>query len=205
MAFFNKKIVALVIAAGVLPVALVVAAVIMAQAKKSQTITLANGKSVNLDESVATLKSSFATDINEVAPGVFRYPADTKLPAEVDIYTDKNRVAAILLGRNSNHFQVSNKLHLGMTGATLSALFGGNLQAINTQTDFVKLRGYRVSSIGAVSYYMTQTCTHLNGDNVEYLAVVKPGSEKVVNFLNHPLTCKPYDLPPAASVTNAKK
>lgn len=209
----SRKAVALIALAGVLPVLMIIIGASMAQSSAAKTVRLSTGKSVAIGQSVASLKSTLAGNITEVRPGIFRYPANIKKPAQIDIYTNNNEVVGMLIGRNKKHFQVLNKAHLGMTGTALSRLFGGRLQAVDTTQDFVKQRGYKVGGLGAVSYYLTQTCTAglgdniRNGDNVVYLAIVKPGQEKAMKFLNKPLECvpPPKAVVPATSNVTTKK
>lgn len=197
LSLLNKKVLGLIVLAAFLPVVFASIGVANSQAKAAQTLRLANGKSISLGQTMVSVKESLKNNISEVRPGIYRYPADKKYPAQVNIYTDKGNVAAMLVGRNKKHFQVQNKLHLGVTGTKLSRVFGGRLQTINTKIDIIKHRGYRVGGLGVVTYYLTQTCAPglgdniRNGDNVIYLAMVKPGAEKIVRFLHQPLKCVP--------------
>jgi hypothetical protein len=188
---FQVRGVQVVIGLAGLLVAVVAVALLTRQMVLAEAMMLSNGKTVRMGQSLDSVKKAMGDDIVERAnlPGAYRYPADYSRVNEATIYFDDDKVVAVIAARNEKTRQLGSDISVGASRSQLTSSFGKKLLQINTQSDVVKHKGYKVISARNVSYYLTSTCLPNEAEKVTVLAVAKKGFSDRMAYLTRPLQC----------------
>jgi hypothetical protein len=161
-----------------------------ASARAAEVVRLTNGKEVRIGQSRGALQKNFGSALRPITNEIYRYPAAVDKPAEATIYLTGGKVSAIMVTRGAGNSQlIEGGIRLGASGKQLQERFGKKLDAIDTQSDPVVQRGYKVVNPKTVSYYVTESCTGPRYDRVTVLAVSEKGAENNMAFLGKKRNC----------------
>jgi hypothetical protein len=161
------------------------------QARASDSIELANSKTVYLGQDADDLEKQFGVEIVERddMPGVYRYPSDYGRPAQANVYTEGGKVVAVIVGRETGHQYLDGKIRVGSSTNELRQVFGKQLTVIDKANGPIKQSGYQVEGRTSVKLFVTETCLKKNREQVVIMALAKKDSVSKLTYISRPLNC----------------
>lgn len=186
----------LLIAAGLIITGLGILMIWGGQSKATQ-VKLSNARVIKLGESRKDLIKSVGKVLRPVGANVYRYPGNTKLPAQVVVYMDHDKVSALMITRSARNRQTATDATVGKSWANLKKTIGFSAAPtlINAKTDKIVQAGYKVAGFDANSYYITYSCNPKNGDHLTAVAIALKGKESLLKPLLKPRDCSKAFVP----------
>lgn len=164
---------------------LIFAFYILNRATPLQQITLSNGKTVALGQSIESLRETLGEDLfaNPSDPDFYRYPklgTDSRVREEVLIHVANEKTVGIRIIRNENNKQLHTNATIGSSIEELQKYFDNNLTLVDDieKDQPIRVYAYVYSGGGVKSYYFVNSC--LADNKVSSVGIAIEGFESTI-------------------------
>jgi hypothetical protein len=141
-------------------------------------LRLSNGQSIWVGESKQELLLTVRGSLRQASPGLYQYPGDLLKPVEVSINVESDKVVGLFVSKNPLNRVLLGDAGIGISSTELmSKLRVQGLALIDTQSDKVKQRGYKLVRGNVSTYFLLPAC---GGENVVSVVMALDGYDSVL-------------------------